>query len=211
LIAQFPGLPADGQIKLLKEKWDLVRGPEMVPALLSVIAKAAPKTLPDDANLLEVWGVDMGLAESALERLNEVSTEEAARLLWSDIASGKPRFAGFPVRTFPAQDISEDDEALLNLLPANSRGALPLVARFASVQLADEMRKLYRQAVSPAVFNFFTASEGVVAQGLLSPCLVVQVLHLPSKCRMGALRVRCGECLRHREPAGSGGAGFLRV
>ena len=143
LIAQFAGFPFEQQLELLGKKWDLVRGPEMIPALRAVIDKAKPNALPKDAMSLRLYGIDGGIGESALRRLAELAPQETARILRSDVARENPRFPGFAVRVLPAQDVPEADEALSKLLKTNMEGVLPLVARFATARLARQMRELY--------------------------------------------------------------------
>ncbi|HYL77295.1 MAG TPA: hypothetical protein VEU96_23985 [Bryobacteraceae bacterium] len=149
LIAHFLEFAADRQSALLGEKWDLVRGPEMIPSLRAVIGTAKSNTLPNGAMPLQVWGLGGGIAESALRRLNELSPEEAARIVRSDVASGKPRFASFAVREFPAQNIPEADDSLSALLKTDLRIALPLVAKFGTVRLASQIRERYAEQSWP--------------------------------------------------------------
>jgi hypothetical protein len=143
LITKFVQLPTEQQSELLAKKWDLVRGPEMVPVLMRVIATAQPKPFPQHGISLLVWGVEGGLPETALRRLYEMAPSEAAAILRRDIASGKPRFAGFAVREFPAQDVPEADAALSALLKTDFPGALPLVAKFGTARLANQVMALY--------------------------------------------------------------------
>lgn len=142
LIAQFLSFPIDQQQELLQKKWDLVRGPEMVPVLRKLIEKSQPDS-PKETHWLNVWGVDTGVAFTALRRLNELSPDSVTNLLRNDIASAKPRFAGFAVRQLPAQDMPEADIALAAGLKSDFAVALPLTAKFGTTQLADQMRRLY--------------------------------------------------------------------
>jgi len=143
LIAQFPRFPTEQQEEILISKWDLVRGPEMIPALRQLIDQAEPTPFPASSMPLTVWGADAGIAQDALRRLLELSPQEAARILRKDIATGAPRFASFEVLEFPPQDIPEADEPFSGLLKKNPHAVLPLVARFATAGLAGQMRELY--------------------------------------------------------------------
>lgn len=102
LIAQFASFTAERQEELLGPKWDAVRGPEMIRPLQAVVASAPARSLPKNAFALQVWGTGAGVAESALRRLAELAPAEVERILRQDLASGRPRFAGFAVREFPA-------------------------------------------------------------------------------------------------------------
>jgi hypothetical protein len=127
----------------LGRKWDLIRGPDAIPALREVISKAKAEPARANSMGLNVWGIDGGIAEAALRRIAELSPEEAARVLVADIASGAPRLAGFAVREFPARDIPEADDALARLLETDPDTALPLISKFATSRLTDEVRQRY--------------------------------------------------------------------
>ena len=141
LIAQFPDFPADRQAELLGKKWDLVRGPEMISALRQVIAKEQPRVMMRQAMPLNVWGTETGIAISALQRLAQLSPQEIVRVIRDDIGSGEPRFAGYAVRELPAQALPGIDGTLLGQLKKDYTATMPLVAKFASARLLDEVRK----------------------------------------------------------------------
>jgi len=142
LIAQFPNFPVDQQTELLGNKWDLVRGPEMIPALRQVIAKEKPRATTRQAMPLNAWGTETGIAIAALQRLAQLSPQEIIRVIRDDIASGEPRFAGYALRELPAQALPEIDGALLAQLKKDYVATMPLVAKFASARLLDEVRKM---------------------------------------------------------------------
>ncbi|MBS1876416.1 MAG: hypothetical protein JSU00_24590 [Acidobacteria bacterium] len=131
LIRQFLSFPPDRQSELLNKKWDLVRGPEVVPSLKAVIARAV------------VANRGPSIAEDALRRLLELAPAEAEALFAKDLASGEFRLAAFAGREIPAREIPSADPALSTLLDANQSTALPLIARFASPSLAARVEKLY--------------------------------------------------------------------
>lgn len=145
LIAQFATFPEDRQMELLGRKWDLVRGPDMIPALKQVLAGEQPKPTMGRAMGLQVWGVESGVAISALQRLAELSRQEVAGIIGEDIASGTPRFAGYAVRELPPQDLPGVDDALLAGLDKDFEATMPLVAKFASARLLPEVRRRARE------------------------------------------------------------------
>jgi hypothetical protein len=142
LIAGFAGFPEEQQSSLLYEKWDLVRGPEMIPVLRGLVAKAPPQPLPESAMSLHVW-VPVVRAEQALRRLRELAPEEAEGIIREDLARKQPRFAGYAVREFPAQEVPSADSVFLKLLDENLHGVLPLVAKFGGANLTDKIRTIY--------------------------------------------------------------------
>jgi hypothetical protein len=153
LIAQFPGFPEDRQAELLGSKWDLVRGPEMIPSLRRVLAKEKPRATMGQAMPLNVWGTEGGIGIAALQRLAQLSPQEIVRVISDDIASGEPRFAGYAVRELPAQALPEIDDALLLQLKRDYAATMPLVAKFASARLLDEMRRNAIEHPSPCAME----------------------------------------------------------
>ena len=123
LIAGFAKFDLDRQGELLQAKWDLVRGPEMIPVLAGV-AKVVASPLKD---LL-------------MRRLRELSPAEAWRLAKEELAAGTLEF--LTAKEFPAVDVPEADAALLRGLHDDLPNTLPLAARFGTVQLAEAMREL---------------------------------------------------------------------
>lgn len=143
LIAQFASFPVEQQLELLGKKWDLVRGPEMIAPLRSVIDKVESRSLPKGAMAPQAWGVQDGVGDDALRRLNELSPEEVFRIWMKDIVGANTRFAGFAARSIEPQDIAEADGVFKDWIAVDKFGALPLIAKFGSAKLADEMRSRY--------------------------------------------------------------------
>lgn len=141
LIAQFPNFPVDQQAELLGNKWDLVRGQEMIPALRQVLAREKPRATTRQVMPLNAWGTETGIAIAALQRLAQLSPQEIIRVIRDDIASGEPRFAGYALRELPAQALPDIDGALLAQLKKDYAATMPLVAKFASARLLDEVRR----------------------------------------------------------------------
>jgi len=149
LVAQFADFPAEMQAEFLGKKWDLVRGAEMIRGLKVVVERAEAKELPLDARALNVWGSDGGLADVALRRLYELAPQEVKRVVARDLASGKPRFAGFAVREIPAFEIPEADERLSQLLRSGHSGVLPIIAKFSTAKLGGLMGERYDEGKLP--------------------------------------------------------------
>ena len=152
LIAQFDQFPPDQQMELLGKKRDLVRGDEMIPVLRRMVEKSAPKREASGMPL-EVWGVEVDLSDVALQRLYELSPQEAKALVRQDLASGNTRLAGFAVRLLPAESFPEADKALSGPLKENLPVALPLVARFATAKLVDQVQTLYKGELWPCMME----------------------------------------------------------
>jgi hypothetical protein len=129
LIAGFADFSHERQAELLDDKWDLIRGEEIIPALCALIEKV-PTNASDD------------LSSAALLRLTEVSPQEAAKIIVTDLARAKPRFAYFAEHNFPAQDVPSADAALLERLKTDLVAALPLAAKFATARIAPQFEVL---------------------------------------------------------------------
>jgi hypothetical protein len=143
LISQFPQFPDEQKAELLGQKWDLVRGREMIPVLKRVLEQAVLKPAPMLALPVGVWGTAQGAAENALRRLMELSPQEATRVIRADLTAPNPRFAAFDALEFPPQDIPEGDANFTALLKSNFTIGLALTARFGTSALAGQMKELY--------------------------------------------------------------------
>jgi hypothetical protein len=143
MVAQFLEFSAERQNELLGKKWDMVRGPEMTSVLRRFVEQAAPGPAPKTAMALRIWGLDSGAEFAALRRLFELAPEQGSDFLRKDIASGKPRFAGYAVRQFSAQEIPETDGVLSAALKTDLDSGIALAAKFGTVHLADEIRTIY--------------------------------------------------------------------
>ncbi len=150
LIAGFATFDQDRQGELLDTKWDLVRGPEMIP----VLTKA-------------VRGAPVGLQDVMMRRLRELSPAEAWGIVKQELVAGNLDFA--TMKEFPAVDVPEADAILRQRLREDPATALPLVARFGTVKLAGPMRELWarrmrscfpEQEVVTYLARVFPAAEG---------------------------------------------------
>jgi hypothetical protein len=107
LLAGFATFPEAQQEELLREKWELVQGPEMVPILR---AFAASK---------------QRLAGQALERLAQLDMAAAWEILRADLASDEPRFSVEALMLFDGREVPEADAAFAK----NLRNRLALIAK----------------------------------------------------------------------------------
>jgi hypothetical protein len=139
LITQFADFPEERQAELLGMKWDLVRGPEMIPVLRQVLAQ------PEGALKTPMFTAGSGgepvVWVAALKRLAQLSPSEVIRLTKADILSGEPRISWYAVRELPAQSMPELDDALRVQLGKNYPAAMTLVAKLGSAGILDEVRK----------------------------------------------------------------------
>jgi hypothetical protein len=123
LLAGFAIFDRDRQGELLDTKWDLMRGPEMIP----VLAKA-------------VRGAPAGLQHAMMQRLRELSPAQAWGIVKQELAAGNLGFA--TAKEFPAVDVPEAEAVLRQRLREDAATALPFVARFGTVKLAEPMREM---------------------------------------------------------------------
>ncbi len=126
LIAGFASFEKVRQWELLNKKWDLVRGADMIPVLVKAAREA---------------GID--LAQDLMRRLRELSPAEAWGVVKQELVAGNLAFA--TMKEFPAVDVPEADAILRRRLREDPARALPLVARFGTVKLAEPMRELWAQ------------------------------------------------------------------
>lgn len=149
LIARFNEFSEDRQSVLLSKEWGLVRGPEMLPALRRLVARTPPKPLPQTATEYSLWHGAATVPEKALQRILECAAEQARQILVDDVTRPEPRFPQFAVHELPAQDIPKADAALAENLKTNPAGTIPLVAKFATVALAAQVRSVYEEQSWP--------------------------------------------------------------
>ncbi len=123
LLAGFATFPAEQQGALLYEKWDLVRGPEMVPILRAVAASK------------------QRLAGQALARLAELDMAAAWEVLRADLTKDEPRFGAEAERYFAAREVPEADAAFAK----NLKERLALIAQFGSAGLMAPMLEAYEK------------------------------------------------------------------
>src|ERR1051326_8684623 len=147
LRAGFSRFSSERQYELLTDKWGLVRGPEMLPALRQIVAGAAEKTWPLTTDTYALWHGPGNLAEVALDRLGDFAPEEARRVLLEDITRMEPRFAAMALDELPAQDIPKADAAIVANLKTKFSAVFPLAAKFATRQLLEPIRQAYDRRV----------------------------------------------------------------
>jgi len=137
----FARLDAKQQRAMLSFRWALVADEAMLPALRALVAEDS------DA--------DSDVRDLALVRLGELAPEEAERVSWDDIASGRFRFGAqaLQVRADREEDFASRASPLLVTWlesrpridrlymrsASHPRGILPLLARFGSADHVDRV------------------------------------------------------------------------
>jgi hypothetical protein len=144
LIAGFEKLREDRQSALLTAKWDLIRGKEMIPALLKIVERARANEVPTTSTSFALWHGPQTLGESALDRLLQLAPEEGRSLLLKDIAGSTPRFANFAAHRLPAHDVPSADVTFTRALKQNPDASIPLIARFGTMSIADAVHRAYK-------------------------------------------------------------------
>jgi hypothetical protein len=79
----------------------------------------------------------------ALDRLLQLATDDARRILLDDLAHPAPRFASLAAHRLPAQDVPTANVAFTQALMQDPGGAMPLIARFGTMALANAVRTAY--------------------------------------------------------------------
>jgi hypothetical protein len=144
LLAQFESLTDTQQSELLSAKWDLVSGPEMIPILRRIALRGAAKDLPEAALAFSLWHGPISVNEQALQRLLELAPDEAKKLMIDDLARDQHRFAAFSVNVLPPGEIAEAETSFKKALGKNPSQVMPLVAKFGTGALADQVRTAYQ-------------------------------------------------------------------
>lgn len=143
LTAQFDTLPEANQSELLTRKWDLVRGPAMVPVLRRVIERAQPPSTPKRGTDFSLWQGPVTLGEQALARLQQLAPETARQILIDDLAKPAPRFATFAVARLPSQELPQANAAFAKSFQADPAATIALIARFGTADLYNAVAASY--------------------------------------------------------------------
>lgn len=143
LIDSFARFDEQRRQELLNDRWDLIRGPEMIPVLEAMINSVKPEPGPSDIPAKLAWTTnEQSRAELALRRLRDVDPSRADTILIRDISSMRPRFPNIAFQALPARSIPETDAALAARLKSEPLAVLALVARFGTERHAPAMRAL---------------------------------------------------------------------
>ncbi len=156
LIAGFNDFTPERQLKLLSEKWTLIRGPEMLPSLRLLIQKAPVDTISPILAGKLVWAGPTDLAGWALYRLRELAPAEEKQVLLNDLASANPKFIETEVRELPAEANAAVDEVLISKFKADKMTALssvPVAAKFGTRRLLESMLALYKGPQGPCLID----------------------------------------------------------
>jgi len=143
LISGFTGFDEQRQHELLSDRWDLIRGPEMIPLLERVIHSVKTEPRGSDLSTKLAWASkEQASGELALRRLRDLDPSRAEKILVRDIATTRPRFEKFALRALPAQSLPDADAALAKRLESEPLAVLPVVAKFGTAKLQMPMREL---------------------------------------------------------------------
>ncbi len=149
LIAQFESLTESQKLDLLSRKWDLVNSAEMIPVLRRIIERAPAGERPNTSVGFTLWHGPVDLGEEAVQRLLQLAPDEAKRLLFEEIMKPRPRFAYLMVNQLTAQGISKADTEFAAEFNQKPAGTIPLVAKFGTGALADQVRAAYQKGHWP--------------------------------------------------------------
>jgi hypothetical protein len=182
LIEGFNGFPPKWQLALLSEKWNLLRGPEMLPMLRFTIEHAPHDSTPSIFPASMAWPEPSDLAEYALYRLRELAPDEERAILLNDITLPKPKFADTAVRELPAQEVPKADEAItanLNSDPMTALSAVPVAAKFGTRRLLRPMLSLYKGPDGPCIMDdwfvaYFVRTDAAKGAQILSDSMAAR-------------------------------------
>lgn len=133
-VEMFPDLTSYGQNILLSARWDLVKGPNMLPPLRTYLSGSRPRD--ND--------------EFALYRLFELSPDEARAIILDDIRRPSPRFQVRALEVLPDKELPKLDETLADRLQPGAgvrdlERTAGLLQRFASAAILPKVISFYDQ------------------------------------------------------------------
>jgi hypothetical protein len=133
-VEMFPDLTSGGQSILLSARWDMVRGPAMLPPLRAYLS--GRRSRDND--------------EFALYRLFELSPDEARAIILEDMHRPAPRFQVSALGILPDKELPELNETLADRLQAGFgvrelERTAGLIQRFASAAILPKVTSFYDQ------------------------------------------------------------------
>ena len=133
-VEMFSDLTSYGQNILLSARWDMVKGPAMLPPLRAHLSGSRPRD--ND--------------EFALYRLFELSPDEARAIILDDIRRPSPRFQVRAFEVLPDKELPELDETLADRLQPGIgvrelEHTAGLIQRFASAAILPKVISFYDQ------------------------------------------------------------------
>jgi hypothetical protein len=131
IAALFLELPAMQQADLLRNRWDKIAGPEMIPALRQIY-DSAPQT---DSHASP-------LVATAVDRLFELDPNRTRTLLIDEMKRSVPRLPYSTLAILPDATLPEMDPILLTRL-GHGVGAEELIARYATGAILEPVRTFY--------------------------------------------------------------------
>jgi hypothetical protein len=132
-LQQFPQLTPQAQTTLLSARWEAVKGADMIPRLRSYLSGSRPKSN----------------YELTLNRLNEISPEDARKLILADMVRSSPRFSSRALGLLPDKELPELDSVFAENLESSSsnRGIVSaLIQRYGSSALFPQAEKAFEEA-----------------------------------------------------------------
>jgi hypothetical protein len=118
LVADFRSLPATSQVSLLESRWDMLKGPALLPVLRDLLA-------------------DRQTQDVALRRLNELAPDEARKIILEEIRHPTRYLPFTTLAMLPDVSLPELNEVLAE------RGDPPLVLRYANGDILQPVKEKY--------------------------------------------------------------------
>ncbi|MBL8233145.1 MAG: hypothetical protein JNL98_31895 [Bryobacterales bacterium] len=141
LIAGFATFPKHQQDALLGPRWELIQGPEIVPALRKVLDSETesekPSDMPEIVEFVRDWPYWQRTSDRAWARLLELAPDLARDVVARDFAKGNPRLAALALDYLPPGEMPEAAATLHKWLHFGER-ARKLLAKFGPKAVVKE-------------------------------------------------------------------------
>jgi hypothetical protein len=168
----FDDLPLQQQAELLEYRWDLIRGPEMLP----VLRKYARQYQDFPALRESPAFTSIGLSGAALQRWYELEPEEARPAVIEEILRPKPRFDAKILGILPDDSLPDVEQSLVERLASTSNYEI-------AANLASLVERYATKAVLPQMISVVDANVGRWACAVQTPALAYLLRTDPAAAR----------------------------
>jgi hypothetical protein len=158
--AVFDQLPADKQAGILAGRWDLIKGPEMLPVLRRYALRYQEFNVPNEENAYN----SLHVSGAALRHWYELNPDEARPALIREVTRPRPRYGADVLGILPEETLPEAEQALAEHFVAEP-------ASYASENIASLLHRYATAAVLPQVLPVVDEHVGKWACAVQAPAL----------------------------------------
>lgn len=172
IVAVFEQLPPEKQMAILEGRWEMIKGPELLPALRRLALPYQEFNVPNEShayNSLHVSG-------AALRRWYEMRPEEARPVVIREITRPRPRYGANVLGILPEETLPEVEQTLAEHFAAEWDS-------YAEEYIASLLHRYATAAVLPQVLPVVDEHVGKWASAIQTPALAYLLRVNPAQAR----------------------------